>query len=72
MFLPFLKWFSRRDAAGEGVQRAYEDALLAGWVPPTLAQPAPPARSHVDRLPETAAESVVEAFLARVYAAQQA
>ncbi|HEY5638155.1 MAG TPA: hypothetical protein VIS77_14795 [Burkholderiales bacterium] len=62
----------RRESAAARAERAYDEALLAGWVPPTLAQPAPPPRSSAGRPLEASADSFAEAFLARVYAAQQA
>lgn len=62
----------RRESPGACAERAYDEALLAGWVPPTLVQPAPSPRSGAGRPLEASADSCAEAFLARVYAAQQA
>lgn len=67
----FFRWMRRRECAGARAERAYDEALLAGWIPPTLAQPAPPLRSSAERLPDATTDSFAEAFLARVYAAQQ-
>lgn len=65
------KWMLGVGGKPSAARLAYEEALFAGWVPPTLAQPAAPVRAAAERLPDLV-DSGAEAFLARVYAAQQA